>query len=722
MDVSISLLHSLNKIQQETVSIAQGHCLVLAGAGSGKTRVLTHRVAWLVKNQNTSPFNLLVVTFTNKAAGEMQKRIESLLDQSTKSLWIGTFHRLAHRFLRIHYQEARLPKEFQILDSEDQFRLIRQILKNHNLTDETKWSPRKVQWFINHNKDKGEYPQHILDDGNPDTQKMVQIYLDYQRYCERNGLVDFAELLLRSYKLWQYYPDLLTHYQTRFTHILVDEFQDTNAIQYEWLRLLIGQQGTLFAVGDDDQAIYGWRGARVENIQQLTHDFPSIRTIRLEQNYRSTSTILAAANAVISCNKARLGKNLWTEDEKGIPIQIYKGSNEQEEANFCLTQILSWKKQKGSYGDIALLYRTNAQSRIFEDLLFQHKIPYRIYGGLRFFERLEIKDTLAYLRFLIQRENDSAFGRIINMPPRGIGAQTLSQIRGYAQNQAISLWQATIKLLEQKSFTPRSNHALNNFCQFIQDIETIFQSSSLAQLTEYILEKSGLVTHYEKDKSERGQARLDNLKELIQAIAQFQPEDSNSERLSSFLAYTTLGEEDPKQTQQTNTYVQLMTLHAAKGLEFPLVFIVGMEESLFPNAQSFSNSSKLEEERRLCYVGMTRARSQLYLTYVNCRRLYGSESYPKPSRFISEIPDQLTQGLGMHQATNTIQISPSTYSKEESPKSLQFRKGQRVHHPKFGEGVLLAIIGEGETAEVEVKFYSFGIKQLALIYAKLRSI
>ncbi|CAB1277413.1 DNA helicase II [Candidatus Nitrosacidococcus tergens] len=718
MDASISLLHSLNKSQQEAVSIPQGHCLVLAGAGSGKTRVLTHRVAWLVKNQNISPSTFLVVTFTNKAAGEMQKRIESLLNQSTKFLWIGTFHSLAYRFLRIHYQEAKLPKEFQILDSEDQLRLIRQTLKNHNLVDETKWPPRKIQWFINHHKDKGEYPQHIPDDGNPDIQKMVQIYLEYQNYCERNGLVDFTELLLRSYKLWQYYPELLRHYQTRFTHIFVDEFQDTNAIQYEWLRLLIGRQGTLFAVGDDDQAIYGWRGARVENIQQLTLDFPSIHTIRLEQNYRSTSTILAAANAVISCNKARLGKNLWTEGKKGIPIQIYSGSNEQEEAHFCLIQILNWRNQGGSYADIALLYRTNAQSRIFEDILFQHKIPYRIHGGLRFFERAEIKNILAYLRLFIQRESDPVFERIINMPPRGIGAQTLSQIREYAQDQTISLWQATTQLLAQKAFTPRSTQALNNFCQFIQDIEIVFQSSSLPQFTEYVLKKSGLVTHYEKDKSERGQARLDNLKELIQAIAQFQPEDQNLERLSAFLAYTTLGEADPQQAQQTNTYVQLMTLHAAKGLEFPLVFIVGMEEGLFPSAQSFSSSNKLEEERRLCYVGMTRAKSQLYLTYVNCRRLYGSENYPEPSRFITEIPNQLTQELGMHQ----IQTSQPASSKEILLKNIQLRKGQRVYHPKFGEGILLAIIGERETAEVEVKFYSFGIKRLALIYAKLRPI
>lgn len=713
MDISY-LLNPLNKAQREAVAAPAGHHLVLAGAGSGKTRVLVHRIAWLIRSQGISPFSLLAVTFTNKAAGEMRGRIEELLGMPAGGMWMGTFHGLAHRLLRTHWQEAQLPQDFQILDSEDQYRLIRRILQNLNL-DETRWPPRQAQWFINGRKDEGLRPQHLEDDGNPYLRQQIRIYHSYQSHCERSGLVDFAELLLRAHELWRDHPALLEHYQNRFTHILVDEFQDTNAIQYAWLRLLAGNQGKLFIVGDDDQSIYGWRGARIENIQQLTQDFPTVRTVRLEQNYRSTGTILAAANTVIAHNAQRLGKNLWTDGEEGEPIQIYRAFNERDEAHFVVERIQAWQNQGERRADIAVLYRSNAQSRILEAALVEAGIPYRVHGGLRFFERAEIKDALAYLRLVAHQNDDSAFERVVNTPPRGIGERTLSQVREQARQAGLSLWQAATQLINTRNLSPRSANALQKFHRLIEGMATAIKALTLPEKMELVLEQSGLFDHYRKDRSEKGQSRLDNLKELINAASQFKAEDPSLETLAEFLAHAAL-EAGDTQAEDREDCVQLMTLHAAKGLEFPLVFIVGMEEGLFPSPQSLNEPRRLEEERRLCYVGMTRARYHLYLIHAEHRWLYGSESYPKPSRFLYEIPTELTHEL----RPQTHIIRPGYAPQEPMASDGGLQRGQRVKHPKFGEGVILGLEGKGEHRRVQVNFNQAGTKWLAVTYANLQ--
>jgi DNA helicase-2/ATP-dependent DNA helicase PcrA len=715
MDISY-LLHPLNRPQREAVTAPAGHHLVLAGAGSGKTRVLVHRIAWLIQSQGISPFNLLAVTFTNKAAGEMRERIGELLDMPVGNMWVGTFHGLAHRLLRTHWQDARLPQDFQILDSEDQYRLIRRVLRNLNL-DESRWPPRQAQWFINSRKDEGLRPQHLEDSGNLHTQQLIRIYHSYQNHCERNGLVDFPELLLRAHELWRNHAKLLQHYQSRFTHILVDEFQDTNAIQYAWLQLLAGGKGELFIVGDDDQSIYGWRGARIENIQQLTRDFPATRTVRLEQNYRSTGTILAAANAVIANNAERLGKNLWTDGEDGEPIQIYRAFDERDEACFVVERIRSWQKQGGARSDTAVLYRSNAQSRILEEALLQAGIPYRVHGGLRFFERAEIKDALAYLRLVTHRDNDLAFERVVNTPPRGIGERTLAQVREQARQDRLSLWQATVQLITKQRLPARSANALREFHQLIEGMATEIKKLPLPKQTEHVLERSGLLSHYSKDRSEKGQSRLENLRELTSATSQFTPEDPSFEPLSEFLSHVAL-EAGDAQAGDWEDCVQLMTLHAAKGLEFSMVFITGIEEGLFPSPQSLDEPGRLEEERRLCYVGMTRARYHLYLTHAEYRWLYGSDSYPKPSRFIHEIPAELTHELRPH--IHAVRPGYAPQPKEPFPPSAGFQFGQRVIHHKFGEGVVLDLEGAGNHMRVQVNFNQTGTKWLAVAYAKLQ--
>lgn len=717
MDVSC-LLNPLNKVQRKAVTAPPGHHLVLAGAGSGKTRILVHRIAWLIRSQGFSPFDIIAVTFTNKAAGEMRGRIEELLGVPASGMWVGTFHGLAHRLLRTHWQEAQLPQNFQILDSEDQLRLIRRVLQALNL-DETRWPPRKAQWFINGRKDEGLRPLHLEDDGNPYTRQMLRIYQGYQNHCERNGLVDFAELLLRAYELWRDHTELLQHYQNRFSHILVDEFQDTNTIQYIWLQLLASAKGQLFIVGDDDQAIYGWRGARIENIRQLAQDFPTIRTVRLEQNYRSTGIILAAANAVIANNAERLGKNLWTEGEQGKPIQIYRAFHERDEARFVCEHIQAWLAQGGARVDAAVLYRSNAQSRVLEEALIQARLPYRIHGGLRFFERAEIKDALAYLRLMIHRNDDTAFERAVNTPPRGIGERTLSQVREQARQERCSLWQAAGRLLLEQRLAARSASALRHFYQLIERLAAEIEGLSLAEQTEHILEHSGLLNHYSKDNSEKGRSRVENLEELVSATAQFKPEDPRLEPLPEFLTHAAL-EAGDTQAGAWEDCVQLMTLHAAKGLEFPLVFIIGMEEGLFPS--SLSEPGRLEEERRLCYVGMTRARYHLYLAHAEYRRLYGSDSYPQPSRFIHEIPTEFIHELRPRIPIPAIQSGLASFIEAPASPGTRFKPGQRVKHHKFGEGVVLDFEGKGEHERVQVNFSRGGTKWLAAVYAKLQAI
>ncbi|OIZ94198.1 DNA-dependent helicase II [Candidatus Rickettsiella isopodorum] len=714
------LLKSLNEAQQQVVAAPQSHLLVLAGAGSGKTRVLVHRIAWLINVENISPHNILAVTFTNKAAGEMRQRLENLLDIPMRLMWVGTFHGLAHRLLRQHWEAAGLPQAFQILDSDDQYRVIKRILVSLNL-DETQWAPKKVQWFINQQKDDGIRPNQVPNANDPYTKTLVRIYQSYEEICTRNGVIDFAELILRSYELFIKNPDILHHYQERFRHILVDEFQDTNTIQYAWLKLLSSGKNYLMIVGDDDQSIYGWRGARVKNIQDFIRDFPDNQVIRLEQNYRSTGVILAASNALITHNDGRLGKKLWSNGGQGDLISLYGAFNDLDEARFIINQIKQGLKKELRPNEVAVLYRSNAQSRVLEEALISAQIPYRIYGGLRFFERAEIKDALAYLRLIANRNDDPAFERIVNTPTRGIGDQTLQMLRLEARSQGISLWQAAEYLLANQSLSSRAANALTLFIQLINKINNETQALTLAEQTEQVLYSSGLLSHYKKEKGERGQARIENLEELINATRQFVPEDSSISILSAFLAHVAL-EAGEHQGDTTQECVQLMTLHSAKGLEFPWVFLCGMEEGLFPHHMSHEEPGRLEEERRLCYVGMTRAMRKLFLSYAEVRRLHGNESHHRPSRFISEIPKELLAEIRLR--TSVIRPTSALKSAKNSNRDSMIgdtglRIGQTVTHNTFGEGTLIDAEGRGEHMRLQVKFNNAGTKWLVASYAKL---
>ena len=722
MDVS-HILEGLNDAQREAVSAPPGGMLVLAGAGSGKTRVLVNRIAWLIQVVGAAPWNVLAVTFTNKAAREMKGRIEELLGQPVGGMWVGTFHGLAHRLLRAHWQEAKLPKGFQILDSDDQFRLIKRLLKAMNL-DDARWPPRQAQWFINSQKDEGLRPQHMDDGGDPFQRQMIRIYQEYQAACDRGGMVDFAELLLRAHELLRDRPDLLHHYRERFQHILVDEFQDTNTIQYAWLRLLAGERNNLFVVGDDDQSIYGWRGARVENIRDFQQHYPGAPLLRLEQNYRSTGNILSAANAVIANNPSRLGKKLWTEGNEGEPVSLYVAFNEVDEARFVVERIRQFTVQGRSRSEAAILYRSNAQSRLFEEALIQAQIPYRVYGGLRFFERAEIRDALSYLRLIANPTDDAAFERAVNMPPRGIGPRTLDAVRAHARDFGCSLWQAAGTLVEGGGMTRRAANALAAFIGLIQEQTADTRGLALHELADQVIAASGLPEHFKKSRDGKGQDRVENLEELVNAARQFhyEPLDEDEEPmddLSAFLAHAAL-EAGESQADAYEACVQLMTLHSAKGLEFPLVFIAGLEEGLFPHAMSSQDPGRLEEERRLCYVGMTRAMEQLYLCYAESRRLHGSETYPLPSRFLREIPGELIQEVRSRPQVTRPVYAPVSGSLAQQESG--FRLGQRVRHPKFGEGVVLNAEGQGGSARVQVNFATTGTKWLVLAYANLEAL
>jgi DNA helicase-2/ATP-dependent DNA helicase PcrA len=702
------ILDSLNSAQREAVTAPPSNLLVLAGAGSGKTRVLVHRIAWLLQNEKISPVNILAVTFTNKAAREMRGRLENILQIPLNSMWVGTFHGLAHRLLRAHWQEANLPQTFQILDSEDQFRLIKQVQNSVNI-DIEKWPVKLSQGFINNKKDEGLRPQHLPKTG--DTEILRRIYEAYDETCQRNGLVDFAELLLRSHELWLKNAELLQHYQERFQHILIDEFQDTNTIQYAWIRLLTGKNSYVTAVGDDDQSIYAWRGAKIENIHRISKDFPHTKIIRLEQNYRSTSNILTAANAVIAHNNNRLGKNLWTDDAAGELITLYSAFNEIDEARFIVDNIEKHLQQDMARNEIAVLYRSNAQSRVLEEQFIQAGIPYRIYGGMKFFDRAEIKDALAYLRLLANRNDDTAFLRIINTPTRGIGNTTLNLLRDYAKEHKISLWEATSKI----ELPSRAATALQGFLDLIDKTSAQINQLTLPEQVEHILYVSGLRDHLAKDKTEKGRMRLENLDELINAAGEFEGQENNGLSIfHAFLAHAAL-ETGENQADNNENSVQLMTIHAAKGLEFPMVFLSGMEAGLFPHHASFDDTNKLEEERRLCYVGMTRAMCKLYLTYAESRRLHGSETYRRPSNFLHEIPKQLIDEF--QPFANITQ--PISVAKEHDNNDTGLKIGQNVWHKKFGEGYILNFEGSGEHTRVQVNFIKSGTKWLVASYAKL---
>ncbi|OGT46332.1 MAG: DNA helicase II [Gammaproteobacteria bacterium RIFCSPHIGHO2_12_FULL_41_15] len=708
------LTASLNEQQCAAVSAPPGNLLILAGAGSGKTRVLVHRIAWLIEQSFASPHSILAVTFTNKAAHEMRARIESLLRCPMHHFWVGTFHGLAHRLLRLHGQETGLNESFQILDSDDQYRLIRRIQKQLNV-DETKWPPKQVQWFINKQKEAGLRPHQVPNqDHSYFIETLLRVYHAYEEMCRRSSLVDFAELLLRSLELLQSNAAIREHYQQRFQHILVDEFQDTNKIQYAWLSTLKIPTSTITAVGDDDQSIYSWRGACIDNIHRFTRDFAPVTTIRLEQNYRSTQTILNAANAVIANNCNRMGKNLWTAGNDGHLILLYPAFNERDEAFYVAESIKQWLSHGNGARDVAILYRSNAQSRILEEQLIDKQIPYRIYGGLRFYERAEIKDAIAYLRLLVNRHDDASFERVINTPPRGIGNTTLGLIRDIARTQQQSLWHSTQNLLAQRSLSARAANALAHFMQFINDLAEDIDAIALGELFATTIEKTGLRSFYQKDKSEKSLSRIENLDELINAAAQFQAEDQNASKLNAFLAHVAL-ESGDEQVEQHIDCVNLMTLHSAKGLEFPLVFITGLEEELFPHKMSLNDPAGLEEERRLLYVGITRAMEKLVLTYAESRRLHGVERYCHPSRFIHEIPEDLIQSERAR-----VKVSrPQTQSRELIDTDLGLQMGQRVHHTKFGTGTIINYEGHGPHTRLQIKFDQTGTKWLVASFANL---
>ena len=733
MDVT-HIIDSLNDAQRQAVSADVSNLLVLAGAGSGKTRVLVHRIAWLIEAEGFSPYSIMAVTFTNKAAREMRGRIEQLLGIDTQGMWVGTFHGLAHRLLRAHWRDAGLPDNFQIMDSDDQLRLIKRLCRELQL-DETRWPPRQIQWFINAQKDEGLRSQHLERSSDPFQQTMIRAYEAYEQACERGGMIDFGELLLRALELLRdRAPALLKHYRERFRYVLVDEFQDTNAIQYAWLRLLCEGEQKLMAVGDDDQSIYGWRGARIENIQNLPEHFPGTETVRLEQNYRSTNTILKAANGVITNNFGRLGKELWTEDGDGEPISLYSAFNEQDEARFIVDQIEKWIDHGNRRDETAILYRSNAQSRVLEEALIRSGVPYRIYGGQRFYDRLEIKNALAYLRLLANRDDDTAIERVINVPTRGIGTRTIELIREQARHEGISMWRAANEIISLQQLPARAANALQGFLDLVNRLNTETEGLDLHEQTEHVIQHSGLIEHHEKEKGEKAQSRIENLEELVTATRQFAgqwqsqaDEDEAVSVLSAFLDQAALDAGDTQADAHTDS-VQLMTLHSAKGLEFPLVFLAGMEEGLFPHKMSAEEPGRLEEERRLCYVGITRAMQKLFLTYAESRRLHGQETTNRVSRFVREIPEALIEEVRLNNSiSRPLSSQRNSYGGGASssrlfnsePESPSFNLGQRVLHPKFGEGMVTSFEGSGPKARIQINFDEVGSKWLVVGFARL---
>jgi DNA helicase II / ATP-dependent DNA helicase PcrA len=722
MDVSY-LIDPLNEAQREAVCAPPGHYLVLAGAGSGKTRVLTHRIGWLTQAERVPPWAVLAVTFTNKAAGEMRARLEALIPGGTQGLTVGTFHGIAHRLLRRHWREAGLPETFQILDADDQLRLVKRVVAGLGL-DDAKFPPRQASWQINNWKDEGKRPDSIEHRDHPVTHTFVNIYKAYEDACRRAGLVDFAELLLRAHELWLKNPAVLEHYQQRWRYLLIDEFQDTNTLQYAWIRVLAGATGQVFVVGDDDQAIYGWRGAKVENVQQFLRDFPGARTIKLEQNYRSTSTILKVANSVIQRNGSRLGKQLWTAGEDGERIALYAAYNEQDEARFVIERIREYISEHGHAKDCAILYRSNAQSRNFEEQLTQRNIKYRVYGGQRFFDRAEVKDALSYLRLTANRHDDAAFERAVNTPPRGIGDRTLDALRRRARSENTSMWEAVLSELSSGSeLAGRAKNAVKAFLTLIDEMARTFSSLNLAEQIDHAITHTGLRDFYEKDSRGNAESRVENLDELVNVASRFERTaediDAGLGELSAFLSHAAL-EAGENQGEAWDDCVQLMTLHSAKGLEFPVVFLVGMEEGLFPSQRSVDDEGRLEEERRLAYVGITRAREKLIVTHAESRRMHGTEMLARPSRFLGEMPAELIDEVRPRvqvtrpiYAGRPIEISPSL---EET---LPVKLGQRVSHPSFGEGVVISAEGSGAHTRLQVNFEAAGSKWLVAAYANL---
>ncbi len=721
MDVS-DILNNLNEAQRKAVTSDSPSLLVLAGAGSGKTRVIAHRVAWLVQALNNSPHSLLTVTFTNKAANEMKGRIESMLGHKMADFWCGTFHGISHRILRRHWEEAGLRREFAILDSEDQLRVVKRVCKSIGL-DESKWPARQIQWYINKEKDECRRSNQVESVDDYFVEQMTKVYTEYEQLCERESLVDFGELLLRSLNLFSSNEQLLSHYQKRFKHILVDEFQDTNEVQYQLLALMKGVETTYTAVGDDDQSIYGWRGAKSDNIDRFTKDFKGTEVVRLEQNYRSTQTILDAANSVIENNQSRMGKELWTEQKEGEKISVYAAYNEDDEARYVVGTTQSWIEQGNSLDEVAILYRSNAQSRALEEAILREGMPYRIYGGQRFYERAEIKNAMAYVRLVFGKDDDAAFERVVNLPPRGIGAKTMEVIRNRAREKNFSLWNASSDLIEFDGLTSRAETSLSGFLNDIDNLKAEVNGLELKEIVDHIIQRSGLIEHHKKEAGEKGRTRVENLEELVSAAGDYLPDNQEEDTpvLKSFIDHAALdaGED---QAEEHEPAIQLMTLHSAKGLEFPLVFITGFEENLFPHKLSLEEPGQLEEERRLCYVGMTRAMQKLYIIYAEMRNLHGNETFNPPSRFLREIPSGLTQEIRTGGAISRKSYESKGIIVQGEIPETELALGQRVVHEVFGEGVILNYEGQGANARVEVNFDSSETKWLMASYAKLRPI
>lgn len=724
------ILKSLNENQAEAVTTEAQHALVLAGAGSGKTRVLVHRIAWLISAEFVSPYSILAVTFTNKAAAEMRNRIAFMLKREIRDMWIGTFHGIALKLLQINTEAAGLPKNFQILDSDDQYRLIRRCLSDLEL-DEKQWPPRTVQGFINDMKNDGLRAHEVEDYGDFNNQTLIKVFGHYDDHCQRAGLVDFSEMLLRAHELLLNDESVLKKYRQRFSHILVDEFQDTNAIQSAFIQLLAGKNNKVLVVGDDDQSIYAWRGAKVEHILDFQSLYPDTAMYKLEQNYRSTQNILDAANGVIANNKKRLGKDLWSAQEKGELLGVYGSHSEFDEAFFVGETIEGLLSETTKADEIAILYRSNAQSRLLEEALLKRSIPYQIYGGLRFFERMEIKDVLAYARLVNNRHDDIGFERVVNTPTRGMGLKTINLIRNYAQMEQSSLWQAGQNLVKAGKLSNRAATSLAAFVNMVDELENNSfngqdKEQNLANLFADIIERTALKDHYLKEPPEKAQTRLENLDELINAAEMFEISDEDLALgltpLSSFLAQVSLDAGDT--TKVDEPHVQLMTLHSAKGLEFPVVFLVGMEQGLFPHQNSMEDHNKLQEERRLAYVGITRAEQRLFLSYATSRRMRGKINACQPSQFLREIPKELIKQLrgNIHptsysgpQHGSRTPYQAQTHTANDSPYQL----GQNVRHKSFGDGVITDMSGKGDYLQVLVQFNDIGPKVLAVKFANL---
>ena len=730
------LLAHLNPQQLAAVTLPRTSALILAGAGSGKTRVLTTRIAWLISTAQVTPGGVLAVTFTNKAAREMQVRLSTMLTQNLRGMWIGTFHGLCNRFLRAHHRDADLPAQFQILDTQDQLAVIKRLYKSMNIDDE-RYPARQLQYFIAGAKEQGLRPNQVeaFDDY---TRRQTELYAAYEQLCQRDGIVDFAELLLRSYEVLARNDTLREHYRGRFRHILIDEFQDTNLLQYKWIRQLASPDTSVFAVGDDDQSIYAFRGADVGNMQRFQRDFAPVELIKLEQNYRSHGNILSAANALIKNNQTRLGKNLWTEEIEGEPLRVYAAPTDLDEATFVVDTIRELTASGVNPSGIGILYRSNAQSRVIEHSLFTAGMPYRVYGGMRFFERAEIKHALAYLRLQANPGDDGSLLRVINFPPRGIGARTLEALQGAAAAHGTTLWQAAC------SNAPggKAGAGVAGFVRLIDSFGPATAGLRLAEIVEHVVGQSGLVEHYRKERD--GQERIDNLKEFVAAADLFEREVASGEppvdatgqpadMLTAFLAHAAL-EAGDMQAGEGRDALQLMTVHSAKGLEFHTVFITGLEEGLFPHDNSLNDPGGPEEERRLMYVALTRARRRLYLTYAQSRSLHGQVRYNIPSRFVDEIPKTLTQWLsGRPSNLRGDATAPSYGVASELPyhdrgrqgdsggAGPAFRIGQNVIHAKFGTGVIVNAEGRGTDARVQVNFRDAGLKWLSLEYAKLEA-